>query len=195
MSAVANPDPRYRSTDPLRDVALIAVLAGAGLRASELCGLTVAAIIRDQPLRLRVRGKAKKVRIVPVAPSVVATIDAYLATRTRVTSRSRVFVRTSGAPLTPRDLSRLVHRWLTHAHVPPRAGEAAHAFRHTYAIGQIDNGTTIHELQALLGHAYLNTTGIYLRAAADGLAHTAAAAPITGLLSSLPSPTNTSPDE
>jgi len=180
--AASNPDPRYRITNPTRDVAIIAVLAGAGLRASELCGLTVGAVVRDDQLRLRVHGKGKKVRVVPVAPSIVTAIDAYLTTRTGLTSTSAVFVRNAGQPLTPRDLTRLVPRWLEHAHVPPREGEAAHAFRHTYAIGQIDNGTAVHELQDLLGHAFLNTTAIYLRASADGLGHTAQAAPIAGLL-------------
>jgi site-specific recombinase XerD len=90
-------------------------------------------------------------------------------------SDDHVFVRTNGAPLDNRSLQRLVANWLTAAGVPAPPGEKAHLFRHTYGIAQIDRGTTLPELQALMGHENISTTSTYLRVAADGLHHTARA--------------------
>jgi site-specific recombinase XerD len=66
-------------------------------------------------------------------------------------------------------LNSWVIRWLTHAGVPRRAGALAHSFRHTAADGWLDNAATLAEVQALLGHASIATTGIYTKARPDTL--------------------------
>ena len=198
-AAAAEPDVQTRVQWPLREVALIGVLAGAGLRAAELLGLEVGDIGRQVDekggslFRLSVTGKGSKDRVVPVAGEVVVAVDAYLVDRCERglggdEPVDRLFVRTDGRTLNTQALDYLVDGWLRAAKVTIRAGEKAHAFRHTYAVGQIDNGTTVAELQELLGHADLSTTGIYLRMAAAGLHHAARAAPVARLLRELDSP-------
>lgn len=66
--------------------------------------------------------------------------------------------------------------------VPAPPGEKAHLFRHTYGIAQIDRGTSLPELQALMGHENISTTSTYLRIAADGLHHTARATAVNALI-------------
>ena len=202
-AASADPAREARAPWPPRDVALVGVLAGAGLRAAELLGLRVGDIERlvdekgNKLYRLRVMGKGSKERVVPVAAEVVEAVDIYLRKRiARDLGGSDpdhyLFVRTDGRPLNTQALDYLVDRWLGTAKMKiSRKGEKAHAFRHTYALGQIDNGTTVAELRELLGHADLSTTGIYLRMAGAGLHHAARAAPVARLLRGhLHSPTN-----
>jgi len=93
-----------------------------------------------------------------------------------------LFVRTDGHRLNTQALDYLVDGWMRTGKVKSRPGEKAHAFRHTYALGQVDNGTSVAELSQLLGHADLSTTGVYLRMAAAGLQASAGAAPIARLL-------------
>lgn len=75
----------------------------------------------------------------------------------------------------PRFLTWLTRGLPTTAGVSPPPGEKAHLFRHTYAVGQIDRGTSVAELRVLLGHENIATTSQYLRLTADGLHHTARA--------------------
>ena len=176
-----------------RDVAIVGVLAGAGLRAAELLGLRMGGIERkaddkgNRSYVLRVMGKGSKERVVPVAAEVVVAIDIYLDERRSSglggsNPDDIVFVRTNGRPLNTQALDYLVDNWMGAAGVTLRAGEKAHAFRHTYALGQVENGTSVAELMQLLGHADLSTTGVYLRMAAADLQHAARAAPVAHML-------------
>lgn len=189
LHAAANPSKGSRVTWPSRDIAIIAVLAGAGLRATELTHMTIGQVERDRAPRLKVHGKGSKERVVPIAGEVLQAIDAYLAERrdrgphmggTR--SDDLVFVRVNSRPLDTQALDYLVAIWMRAAGVSIREGEKAHAFRHTYALGQIDSGTSLPELQMLLGHTDLNTTSQYLRMSAANLHHAASAAPVRALL-------------
>ena len=74
--------------------------------------------------------------------------------------------------------------WLAAAAISPPPGEKAHLFRHTYAVAQIDHGTSIAELQTLMGHKNIATTSIYLRVAAEGLHHTSRATAVNQLIQS-----------
>lgn len=187
VAVAANPDERLRAHWPARDIALVGVLAGCGLRSAELTRLTHAAIHRIEPLRITVEGKGSKQRTVPLSPEVLEAIDTYLAERTdidptRIRSDEIIFVRKNGEPFNNQALQLLVTNWLAAAGVPPPPGEKAHLFRHTYAVAQIDRGTSIAELRALLGHENISTTSQYLRLTADGLHHTARATAVNELL-------------
>lgn len=187
MEAAANPDERLRAHWPTRDIALIGVLAGCGLRSNELTTLTKGALHRAEPHRITVEGKGSKQRTVPLSPEVLVSIDTYVAERTdiapkRMKNKDIIFVRKNGEPLNNQALQLLVSNWLAAAGVPPPPGEKAHLFRHTYAVGQIDRGTSIAELRALLGHENIATTSQYLRLTADGLHHTARATAVNELL-------------
>jgi site-specific recombinase XerD len=152
---------------PARDRALVAVLAGAGVRATELCGMKVGDFLVEHAPLLKVAGKGNRERRVPVAAEVAAAVEGYLAERgARLGAPSPgdpLFVRAGGEPMTRQGLNHHVRAWLARAGVPKPAGEAAHAFRHTYAKGLVARGVPLAAVQALLGHASLQTTQVYLR--------------------------------
>jgi site-specific recombinase XerD len=167
VKTVSEKDPSARLPWPLRDRALVAVLAGAGLRASECINLKLADLIREDPPVLKVTGKGNKQRRVPLPVEVVDAVDEYLADRSKLLGEPSptdpLMVRYNGKPFSRESLNYHVYRWLLRAGVHKPEGEAAHAFRHTYAKGLVANGVPLSSVQALLGHASLNTTQIYLR--------------------------------
>jgi integrase/recombinase XerD len=160
---------------PERDQAVLALLAGAGLRISELCSLSwqrLADLDTGAPM-LRVRGKGGRERAIPLSPTATQVLRHYLGDRQQraatvaklaVRPRARVIVQTDGRAVTPSTVNAWIERWLRHAGVPRRPGALAHAFRHTAADGWLDTGATVAEVQALLGHASVATTGIYTKA-------------------------------
>jgi len=168
---------RARLRWPERDLAAIALLAGAGLRASELCQLQWSSITdlgRDEPT-VRVVGKGSRQRVVPLGPNTADTLRRYRQ-QPQATSgllapqhADAVIVATDGAPITPSVLNSWTRHWLRAAGVTPRPGAAAHAFRHTAADGWLANGATLAEVQALLGHANIGTTSIYTKVRSETL--------------------------
>jgi integrase/recombinase XerD len=158
---------------PARDPALLALLAGCGLRASEVCSLTWAGLadLDQAEPGVRVRAKGGRQRRVPLAPRITAALLEYRQARTTAnssgplstTERRQVIVQTDGRAVTPSVLTGWVTNWLADAQVSRRSGALAHAFRHTAADGWLASGATLAELQALLGHASMATTGIYTK--------------------------------
>ena len=164
---------------PDRDIATIALLAGAGLRSSELCGLKWSAfsdLDADTPT-VRIAGKGDKERVVPLGPHTVGAVRSYRHQRQQTKTTGPVGVRpdrpviisTNGDPVTASVLSTWIKHWLRAAEVAPRKGALAHAFRHTAADGWLANGATLAEVQALLGHASVGTTGIYTKVRSETL--------------------------
>ena len=187
MEAAASPDERLRAHWPARDIALVGLLAGCGLRSTELTELTYSALHRLEPHRVTVEGKGSKQRTIPMSAEVLEAVDRYVNERhdidpERIKPDTIVFVRNNGEPFNNQALQLLVSNWLGAAGVPPPPGEKAHLFRHTYAVAQIDRGTSVAELRALLGHENIATTSQYLRLTADGLHHTARATAVNELL-------------
>lgn len=182
VRTVSQADPTARFPWPARDRALVAVLAGAGLRASECVGARVADLVKDDPVVLRVTGKGNKQRRIPLPQEVVSAVDEYLAERmARLGDPSpsdTLMVRHNGKSFTREGLNYHVYKWLLRAGVHKPEGEAAHAFRHTYAKGLVANGVPLSSVQALLGHASLSTTQIYLRMTGGELAEAVQAAEI-----------------
>lgn len=182
VETVSQQDPLARFPWPSRDRALVAVLAGAGLRASECVGLRLADLIRDDPPLLKVTGKGNKQRRIPVPVEIVEAVDEYLAERAErladPSPNDPLFVRHNGKSFSREALNYHVYRWLLRAGVHKPEGEAAHAFRHTYAKGLVTNGVPISSVQALLGHASLNTTQVYLRMTGAELADAVQAAEV-----------------
>ena len=160
---------------PARDAAIIAVLAGCGLRAAELCALTIAEIDRnvERPLaRIRDAAKGGRHRNVPLPRHTVTHIDAYLTERTdRATNepglvvkpKTSLFVRNNGQPLTPSFLYDLLNRLCRTANITAPDGAMAHALRHHYGTQLATRGVPLPVIQQLLGHASATTTAIYTR--------------------------------
>ena len=141
----------------------------------------------DEP-SLRVVGKGRKARTVPLDPGVAAQIDTYLPWRAErlpeQSDSSPLLIRPDGRALTRDTISYRVNRLYARAGIAKPEGEAAHALRHTYAVSMVDVGVPISEVQQLLGHESIATTGIYLKASAAHLRAASAAPSAARLLAS-----------
>lgn len=182
-------DPQARPAAPLLDVAIVLILAAGGLRASEAAELRLLDYRPGDEPSLRVVGKGRKARTVPLDPGVAAQIDTYLRWRAeRATDHdsSPLLVRPDGRALTRDTISYRVNRLYVRAGIAKPEGEAAHALRHTYAVSMVDVGVPISEVQQLLGHESIATTGIYLKASAAHLRAASTAPSAARLLASTP---------
>lgn len=183
-------DPQARPAAPLLDVVIVLILAAGGLRASEAARLRLLDYRPGEEPSLRVVGKGCKSRTVPLDPGVAAQIDTYLPWRAeRVPDQSSslpLLVRPDGRALTRDTISYRVNRLYARAGIAKPEGEAAHALRHTYAVSMVDVGVPISEVQQLLGHESIATTGIYLKASAAHLRAASTAPSAARLLASTP---------
>jgi len=180
MAAAAKNEPsgRQRTFWPIRDVAIVAFLAGTGARAEELCGATIGDVDRspERPIwRVNV-AKGGKPRDVPLGHATVDALDAWLAERPRespagvpVGETDPLFVRVDGAALTPSWLDRLLRELATRAAVTTPKGAMAHAFRHSYGVTLALRGVPQAVIAQLMGHADPRTTSIYTTVASDTL--------------------------
>lgn len=188
LDAALTADPHARPAAPPLDVAILVILAAGGLRASEAAGLRLLDYRPGEEPSLRVLGKGRKARTVPLDPSVAAQIDTYLPWRaehaTTDTDASPLLIRPDGRSLTRDTISYRVNRLYARAGIAKPEGEAAHALRHTFAVSMVDVGVPISEVQQLLGHESIATTGIYLKASAAHLRAASAAPSAARLLAS-----------
>ncbi len=153
----------------LRDVAVLETIYSCGLRVSELCGLRVDDIDGNEQL-VRVRGKGKKERLVPIGDPALKTIQNYWATLNQPPSGSApvFFAETrKAAPLNPLQLSRRLKQYLVIAGLDPSL--TPHKLRHSYATHLLDAGADLRSVQELLGHAHLVTTQIYTHVTTERL--------------------------
>jgi integrase/recombinase XerC len=144
-----------------RDLAVLEVLYGAGLRVSECCGLSLDDVNFDRGL-VTVLGKRAKARRVPLGEPALAAIRGYVkhgrpSLVTELTPPDALFLNARGRALTTRDARRIAARH------PLPGGQALHphAFRHAYATHLLERGADLRAVQELLGHTDLATTQIY----------------------------------
>jgi integrase/recombinase XerC len=151
----------------LRDRAVLELLYGCGLRASEVCGLALSSY---DPVagRLRVVGKGDRERRIPVGEPAREALDAWLLSgRPRFAGASdALLVSVRGRPLSPSDVRRTLERRGRIAGVSARS---PHALRHAYATHLLEGGAGLREIQELLGHASAATTQIYAHVAVPHL--------------------------
>ncbi len=150
----------------LRDRAIVETLYSCGLRVSELTGLDVGRLDREQGL-VRVSGKGRKERIVPVGSKACAAIGAYLEARGNPPLDAPLFLNHRGGRLTPRSVERNLKRQLLAAGVVKNA--TPHSLRHSFATHLLDGGADLRAIQELLGHASLSTTQKYTQVSVDQL--------------------------
>ncbi len=144
-----------------RDVAVLALLYGAGLRISEALELTGAdapgGALRDP---LRITGKGGKTRLVPVLPAVNEAVAAYVrACPHALAPTNPLFRGVKGGGLSPRVVQRAMAGWRSRLDLPDTA--TPHALRHAFATHLLGRGADLRVIQELLGHADLSTTQIY----------------------------------
>ena len=153
----------------LRDLAVLEVLYGAGLRISELCGLGPSDVDARGGL-VTVLGKRSKIRRVPLGETAIAAIGAYLdAGRTILSTPASppdaLFLNRRGRRLTPRDARRITERRL----LSDGRAISPHSLRHAYATHLLEGGADLRAVQELLGHADVATTQLYTHLTKDRL--------------------------
>ncbi len=141
-----------------RDLAVLLLLYGAGLRIGEAMGLTGAALPLGETLR--VTGKRDKTRIVPLLPQVRAAVEDYVRLNPWGTANDAPLFRGArGGPLDPALVRRAVRAARVRLGLPERT--TPHALRHSFATHLLGRGADLRALQELLGHASLSSTQIY----------------------------------
>ncbi|HEX8937934.1 MAG TPA: tyrosine-type recombinase/integrase [Sphingomicrobium sp.] len=141
-----------------RDLAILLLLYGAGLRVAEAMSLTASLI----PLgsTLRVTGKRSKTRVVPIVPAVREAIDDYVRQCPYpLRGAAPLFVGARGGPLNPDLVRRSVAAARRRLGLPDTL--TPHALRHSFATHLLARGADLRALQELLGHASLSSTQIY----------------------------------
>lgn len=159
----------FSQTAALRDTAVLETIYSCGLRVSELCGLRAEDVDWAEQL-VRVRGKGKKERLVPIGQPALAAIRNYWGhLSVRPTGLAPVFLveTKTPAPLRPLQLSRRLKNYLAQAGLDPAL--TPHKLRHSYATHLLDAGADLRSVQELLGHAHLATTQVYTHVTTERL--------------------------
>ena len=148
-----------------RDIAVLSLCYGAGLRIAEALSLSKADL---EGSALRVTGKGGKTRLVPLIASVRQAIDAYLKLCPFPLNASMPMFRgAKGGVLSPRLIQLRVVELRSALGLPPSA--TPHALRHSFATHLLGRGGDLRAIQELLGHASLSTTQIYTAVDTDRL--------------------------
>jgi len=150
-----------------RTLAILELLYGSGLRLAELHGMDVGSI--DENGLVRVLGKGRKERIVPVTESAARALERYALRRAEVADRTAgpLLVNARGGRLSRRSIQGAVRRCFEHA--AGARGLSAHALRHTFATHLLEAGADLLAVKELLGHVSLSTTQIYTHTSKERL--------------------------
>ena len=150
----------------LRDRAVLETLYSAGIRASELIGMNREDIDRHDSL-IRIRGKGRRERIVPIGTKALEAIDAYLGRLDGTSDEAAVFLGPSGKRLTARTVQRILENHRKQLGLRQKA--SPHTLRHSFATHLLESGADLRAIQELLGHASLSTTQRYTHVNLDSL--------------------------
>jgi integrase/recombinase XerC len=150
----------------LRDRAIVELFYSSGLRVSELTGLEVGSLDLREKL-VRVLGKGRKERIVPIGRKSHEALLIYLEARGMPPEEEPLFLNARGGRLTPRSVQRNLKTRLIKAGVIKDI--SPHALRHSFATHLLDGGADLRAIQELLGHASLSTTQKYTQVSVDQL--------------------------
>jgi integrase/recombinase XerC len=158
------------SFEAIRDLAMLELFYSSGIRLAELRGLDLGQLdlLADQ---VKVLGKGRKERIVPVGSMAVKALRRYLAAREAVAirpgaERQAVFLSARGRRLAPGTIQRRIHRLFE---AGGAEGFRVHSLRHTFATHLMDAGADLRSVQEMLGHASLSTTQIYTHTSVERL--------------------------
>jgi integrase/recombinase XerC/integrase/recombinase XerD len=155
----------------VRDRALFELIYSSGLRCQEVLDLE----LRDINLgarEVRVKGKGRKVRVIPVGEVALDALDRYLREgRSRLVKEAaqddHVFLSRTGRPLSSSDVQRRLARYLARAGAP--RGTSPHTLRHSFATHLLEGGADLRVIQEMLGHSSLRTTQVYTHVSAAHL--------------------------
>jgi tyrosine recombinase XerC len=140
----------------LRDRAILETFYSTGIRISELVGMNLSEIDFIGGI-VKVMGKGKKERLVPIGDTATRAIRKYLEKRKK--QNEALFLNKSGKRITTRGVRNIVRKYINLAGI--KQGVSAHTFRHSFATHLLNRGADLRTVQELLGHANLSTTQIY----------------------------------
>jgi integrase/recombinase XerC len=148
-----------------RDRLIIELFYSAGIRLSELTGLDLGEI-RLAEGQVKVRGKGRKERIVPVGRLALQALEGYLQKRPELRkegadqdAENALFLSTRGRRMNPRGVARVVEKAVRKSGIGRKI--SPHALRHTFATHLLDAGADLRSIQEMLGHRSLSTTQKY----------------------------------
>ena len=151
--------PKGETFKPTRDKAIIEILYSCGLRVSELTSLDISDLDIKETI-IRVKGKGRKERIVPIGTKAMEAIKNYLPERISLRKKSPgLILNNRGGRLTQRSVRRIL---LQYSRMINLAGDLSpHTLRHTFATHLLHEGADLRSIQELLGHSSLSTTQKY----------------------------------
>ncbi len=146
-----------------REKAILETLYSSGLRVSELVGLNQEDVDSFGAL-VRVRGKGKKERIVPLGQMALQALQSYLGYQPaprlkKISSKVPLYLNRSGGRLTDRSVRRMINKYVRRTGLNKEV--SPHMLRHSFATHMLDRGADLRSVQELLGHENLSTTQIY----------------------------------
>lgn len=141
-----------------RDRAVVETFYSTGIRVSELVGLNIEDIDFIGGI-VKVMGKGKKERIVPIGDIALSAIRAYLERRKKEQEAKALFLNKSGKRITDRGVRNIIDKYIRIASI--KQGVSPHTLRHSFATHLLNRGADLRSVQELLGHVNLSTTQIY----------------------------------
>lgn len=146
----------------IRDGAILEYLYATGVRISELIGTRTRDLILEAGF-VRVFGKGKKERVVPIGSKAIKAVNDYLddvrPTLANRKSADTVFLNARGGPLSRMGAYNIILRYVRQAGIAKKV--SPHTFRHSFATHLLEGGADLRVVQALLGHADISTTEVY----------------------------------
>jgi len=162
---LASPD--TTTWEGVRDAAILEVFYSCGLRISELAQLPIRNLSLEES-SVRVRGKGRKERLVPLGVRSIDRIAAWLAQRNAGEVRDdRLFVSKRGRRMSRTGVWKVVKHYARGAGISQNV--TPHMLRHSFATHLVDNGADLRAVQEMLGHADITTTQIYTHVSAERL--------------------------
>jgi len=148
-----------------RDIAILELFYSTGIRLSELIGLNLGDLMQEEGL-IKVRGKGRKERIVPVGRKALAAIEEYLKEKKELPTKTNIklderplFVMKEGRRLYPQAIGRMIRKYI--GMVSEIEKKSPHVLRHSFATHMLNHGADLRAVKELLGHESLSTTQVY----------------------------------
>ena len=156
-----------------RDRAILEMLYSTGIRVSELVALDIADIDLGSSV-IRVRGKGKKERVIPIGPGAVKAVIHYLDLRRSSLQTAKhdpdaLFINKHGQRLSTRSVRRKLDKYLLEAGLD--LSVSPHTLRHSFATHMLQRGADLRSVQEMLGHQSLSTTQIYTHMTSENVKH------------------------